>query len=66
MIDDTTLELKLKEPMAPIFNFLYSPEGGILCKKAVEELGDDEFGRNPVGSGPVYYTHLFAPHNSGF
>ena len=52
-IDDTTLELKLKEPMAPIFNFLSSPEGGILCKKAVEELGDDEFGRNPVGSGPL-------------
>ena len=53
VIDDTTLELKLKEPMAPIFNFLSSPEGGILCKKAVEELGDDEFGRNPVGSGPL-------------
>lgn len=53
VIDDVTLELKLKEPMAPIFNFLSSPEGGILSKKAVEELGDDEFGRNPVGSGPL-------------
>lgn len=53
VIDNTTLELKLKEPMAPIFNFLSSPEGGILCKKAVEELGDDEFGRSPVGSGPL-------------
>lgn len=53
VINDVTLELKLKEPMAPIFNFLSSPEGGILCKKAVEELGDDEFGRNPVGSGPL-------------
>lgn len=53
VIDDVTLELKLKEPMAPIFNFLSAPEGGILCKKAVEEMGDDEFGRNPVGSGPL-------------
>ena len=53
VVDEYTVDLKLTEPFAPIFNYLSAPEGGILCKSAVEELGDDAFGRSPIGSGPL-------------
>jgi peptide/nickel transport system substrate-binding protein len=51
--DTTTLVLNFGEPFAPIYNvlaglFIYSPT-------AEETLGDD-YGRNPVGSGPFMVT----------
>ena len=51
--DATTLVMNYGEPFAPIFTvlaglYIYSPT-------AQEELGDD-FGRNPVGSGPFMLT----------
>ncbi len=56
VIDDLTVEIKLKTPDASIFDTLNSQRGGIVCKRAVEEMGEDAFGRSPVGTGPYKLT----------
>ncbi|MEZ4503277.1 MAG: ABC transporter substrate-binding protein [Dehalococcoidia bacterium] len=52
--DDYTVVIKLKQPDG---NFLYQVgnyhQGQIVNQKAVEDFGDD-YGRNPVGTGPFY------------
>jgi peptide/nickel transport system substrate-binding protein len=55
VIDDLTVEVKLKAPFAAALNYLATTRGFIVSKKAVEELGIDEFGRHPVGSGPFRF-----------
>lgn len=52
VIDDLTVEIKLKNPDASIFDTLSGQRGGIVCKRAVEEMGEDAFGHEPVGTGP--------------
>ncbi len=51
VVDDLTVDVKVKYPFAPIFNYLASPRGDIINKKAMEEMGAEEFARNPVGTG---------------
>lgn len=51
VIDDLTVDVKVKYPFAPIYNYLASSRGDIINKKAMEELGADAYGRNPVGTG---------------
>ncbi len=50
-IDDTHVEIKFKTPFAPALNYLASVKTNIVSKKAVEEMGDEKFARNPVGTG---------------
>jgi peptide/nickel transport system substrate-binding protein len=51
-IDDYTFEVKTKEPMSSFLAALTHFGGGvILNRKAVEAAGDD-YGFNPVGTGP--------------
>lgn len=52
--DETTLEVNLKRPYAPLFAYL-TPVGraGVpINQNAVEEYGNQEYGNNPVGTGP--------------
>ncbi len=51
VIDDTTIDVKLFQPFAPIYNYLASARGNIVNEKTVEEMGEDAFAQNPVGTG---------------
>lgn len=48
--DDYTVEITLQFPYAP-FPAAFGVQH-ILPQKAVEEMGDDEYGKRPVGCGP--------------
>ncbi len=49
VIDDYTVKFTLSEPYAP---FILGMTFGIVPKAYVEEIGDEELGRNPIGAGP--------------
>ncbi len=56
VVDSYTIRLKLKSPNA-VMPILLSVGGSwgrsrIVSQAAVEKMGDEAFGRNPVGSGP--------------
>lgn len=52
VVDDTTIDVALKIPDEAFLNTLSSGRGYIVSQKAVEEMGEADFARNPVGSGP--------------
>jgi len=49
--DDFTVVIALKQPFAGVFSLLTHAYSSIVCKSYVEEVGDDEAGLNPVGTG---------------
>lgn len=57
-VDDYTIKITLETPLSPV---LFYPKvanysgGFIVCKQAVEALGDDKFKTNPVGTGPFMF-----------
>jgi peptide/nickel transport system substrate-binding protein len=57
-VDDYTVKITLETPLSPV---LFYPKvanysgGFIVCKQAVEALGDDKFKTNPVGTGPFMF-----------
>ncbi|MFJ7755707.1 glutathione ABC transporter substrate-binding protein [Peribacillus muralis] len=54
VVDDTTVQFKLKYPYAPLLSILVSNEGSILSPKAIKEHSD-QLGQNPVGTGPFIF-----------
>ena len=56
-VDELTVDVATKAPFAAVYNYLTSTRGGIVSKKAVEEMGDDQFGRSPVGTGPFAFDN---------
>lgn len=58
-VDDYTVKIALEVPLSPV---LFYPKvanysgGFIVCKQAVEALGDDKFKTNPVGTGPFMFA----------
>lgn len=55
VIDDTTLELKFKQPYAQALFVFSDGRGGIISKKYMEEVGEDAFAIKPMGSGPYKF-----------
>jgi peptide/nickel transport system substrate-binding protein len=56
VVDDYTIDVKFKTPYAGALNVLASWRGAIVNKKAVEEMGEAEFGRAPIGTGPYKFV----------
>jgi len=55
VVDPATLRINLKAPSPALFVALsqgFDPQGNIVSQVAMEELGEEGFERNPVGSGP--------------
>ncbi|MBR0221552.1 MAG: peptide ABC transporter substrate-binding protein [Synergistaceae bacterium] len=55
IVDDYTVILHLKKVNFPFFSSLVHSWGNIVNKKAVEAAGDD-YGMNPVGTGPFKFV----------
>jgi peptide/nickel transport system substrate-binding protein len=57
-VDDYTVKITLENALSPV---LFYPKvanysgGFVVCKQAVEALGDDKFKTNPVGTGPFMF-----------
>ncbi len=51
VVDPLTVRMRLKEAFAPFLGNICSAYFGIVSPAAVEKYGD-EFGKNPVGTGP--------------
>lgn len=57
-VDKYTVKITLENPLSPV---LFLPKvadyagGFIVCKKAVEDMGDEEFKTHPVGTGPFMF-----------
>ncbi|MBF4692192.1 ABC transporter substrate-binding protein [Fusibacter ferrireducens] len=56
VVDEYTIDIKLHNAFAPALNYLASSRGNIVCKKAVEEMGADAYGRAPIGTGPLKFS----------
>ena len=54
IVDDYTVIIHLKKVNYPFFTSLVHSWGNIVCKKVVEAAGDD-YGMNPVGTGPFKF-----------
>lgn len=52
VIDDKTIDIKLKYPYAPVLEVLSSIRSGIV-EKAVYEADPDSYTQKPIGSGPM-------------
>lgn len=50
--DEYTVVIALKKPFAAVYDFLTHSYSSIVCKSYYEAVGKDEYGINPVGSGP--------------
>lgn len=55
VVDDYTVTFTLSEPFAPFLSNLAYPTGLIVSPTAVEQHGEN-FGRNPVGTGPFRFA----------
>ncbi len=68
--DDLTVELTLSDPFAPFLAVACTRGPGRALtpvpKRAVEELGDEQFGQTPVGSGPFAVDAATVEIGSGF
>jgi len=57
-VDDYTVKLTLLTPYAPLMTLLSYRNAVIVSKKAVEEKGDKEFGKSPIGTGPFEFQEM--------
>lgn len=61
--DDYTVVFKLKRPQAPFLKNIAMDMFAIASPTAFEEMGNDDFERNPVGTGPFKFVE-WKPNDS--
>lgn len=54
--DDYTVIIKTLGPFSPILSCLSHSANSIVSEKASKEMSKDEYGRNPVGTGPFKFV----------
>ncbi|MBY7144584.1 ABC transporter substrate-binding protein [Virgibacillus sp. NKC19-3] len=57
VIDELEFEIKTNGPSPTLLTLLSKSGSDILPKSYIEEVGWEEFGENPVGSGPYKYVN---------
>ena len=55
-LDDYTLELVLTAPYAPLFEALATFRAAMMSRTAREAMGEEAYGRAPVGTGPMRFV----------
>jgi peptide/nickel transport system substrate-binding protein len=58
-LDDYTVQITMDQPISPVLFFPKVADyagGFIVCKQAVEAIGDEAFKTNPVGTGPFMFV----------
>jgi peptide/nickel transport system substrate-binding protein len=51
-VDDSTVEITLKDPSAAFLSMLANFSAPVLPQECVEEMGEEEFFNHPIGTGP--------------
>jgi peptide/nickel transport system substrate-binding protein len=57
VVNDTTVDIVTKGPFAAILTYLSNSRACIVSRKAVEQMGKEGFGRNPIGSGAFKFSN---------
>lgn len=60
VVDPYTVKLILSESFSPLLGNLCLSYFGIASPAAIEEFGDEDYGRNPVGTGPWKFQEWIA------
>lgn len=60
VVDENTVDVKLKYPFAGALNYLSNPRGAIVSKAYVESVGDDGMARTPMGTGAFVFDEWIA------
>ena len=55
-INNSTVKVTLQYPYGPFLACVSMPNLSVVSKKAVEQMGDTDFARNPVGTGPYKFV----------
>lgn len=72
VLDDTTLELVCSKPPASTWADIVTDYGSPWDAAEAERIGDEEFAKNPVASGPfklkewVYGSHMLLERNDNY
>lgn len=65
-VDEYTVDIKTKTPYPNAITVLTHGRGSIVCQEAIEEMGEDAYGRAPVGSGEMIITDWTAGDSMTF